>query len=252
MKYGALGITFVFGFIFTFGCLVALTHMFHTGADDIENQFFISNGSKNTGNFTLPIRNFWHAYSFNESEFMTEFDSTVVLTNKTFNKSDVAIIIIDVWDYNTTYNKGFYYRSFNTTENITRLVDFARKEGIPVIHSYNLYNTYITPIEGEFVVNATDEKEDSLELSEFLHRSYITTLFYTGYATNMCILYNPTGIIKMHDRGFNTIIMRDGTKALEANSTIENEFAKKVSIRMIETQFEGSCTIVDFMKYYVS
>lgn len=261
MKYGALIITFIFGFIITFGTIFVFDHLFHTPADDIENQMVINAidekscrdfrfSDVSNGTFTIPVRTFWNAYSFEDDVFMTEFDSKPVFKDVEFRKNNIALVVIDVWDYNYTYNRGFYYRTFNTTKNITKIVDFARDNDIPIIYSYNMYKSYINPIEGEYVVNASNSINDDIEMSIILKNNNITMLFYVGYATNMCILFNPTGMIKMHNSGFDTIIMRDGTTALETNFTIENEYAKDVSVRMIETQYEGSCVIEDFISGY--
>jgi len=68
---------------------------------------------------------------------------------------------------------------------------------------------------------------------------------YAGYATNMCILTRPTGIIKMKELGYNIILVRDATLAIETPESLDNEWAKKMSINLIETSFGKTTTLKD-------
>ena len=70
------------------------------------------------------------------------------------------------------------------------------------------------PEPGDFVI-ATGEKHHRL-----LRSREIVHLLYAGFAANMCVPGRDYGTRAMQKRGYNTILLRDGTTAIEAHDTV--------------------------------
>ena len=62
----------------------------------------------------------------------------------------------------------------------------------------------------------------------------IRTIFYTGFALNMCVLGRPGGLWEMRDRGYMTVIVRDCTAAAETGDTYEGLWMTKSFIEWLE------------------
>jgi len=70
----------------------------------------------------------------------------------------------------------------------------------------------------------------------------ILHLLYAGFATNMCVLYRDYGMRAMQQRGYNVILLRDCTTAIEASHTLEEEGLTQWSILEIEMVVGTSLT----------
>ena len=101
------------------------------------------------------------------------------------------------------------------------------------------------PLPGEIVIASQGVLGDTLQLDLFLKTHNITTLLYAGYASNLCVLTRPTGIIKMSERGYNIVLIRDATLAFETPESLEGEWANVMAITMVEQLWGESTTIDD-------
>jgi nicotinamidase-related amidase len=72
------------------------------------------------------------------------------------------------------------------------------------------------PKEGDHVIVTGDQ------LHRLLKHKKILQLFYAGFAANMCIPFRDYGMRAMKDRGYDTILIRDCTSAIEVADTFEN------------------------------
>jgi len=72
----------------------------------------------------------------------------------------------------------------------------------------------------------------------------ILHLIFAGFATNMCVLYRDYGTRAMQQRGYNVILLRDCTTAIEAAHTLEGEGLTQWSILEIE-MIVGTTTTSD-------
>jgi nicotinamidase-related amidase len=72
------------------------------------------------------------------------------------------------------------------------------------------------PAEGDHVIVTGDQ------LHRVLKHKKILQLFYAGFAANMCIPFRDYGMRAMKDRGYDTILVRDCTSAIEVEDTFEN------------------------------
>lgn len=78
------------------------------------------------------------------------------------------------------------------------------------------------------------------------HREILHLLF-VGFATNMCILHRDYGIIAMQQRGYNCVLLRDATVAIEAAETYEARGLTQAAIYQVEMLFGVSSTAADVM-----
>jgi nicotinamidase-related amidase len=70
----------------------------------------------------------------------------------------------------------------------------------------------------------------------------IMHLLYAGFAANMCVLYRDYGTRAMHQRGYNVILLRDCTTAIEAAHTLAEEGLTQWAILEIEMTVGTSTT----------
>ena len=75
------------------------------------------------------------------------------------------------------------------------------------------FHPKVVPLEGEPVV-ATGE-----ELHQYCKKSKILFLLYAGFNTNACIINRTYGTIRMRDRGYRIILVRDCTTGMESKDT---------------------------------
>lgn len=75
----------------------------------------------------------------------------------------------------------------------------------------------------------------------------IQNLLYTGFATDMCILYAAAGVQAMAGYGYRLYLMRDGTYGVEYPDTFEERLATRWGIRIFEFKFGNSFMFEDFV-----
>ena len=90
------------------------------------------------------------------------------------------------------------------------------------------------PLPNEVVIDSRSSLGYAAELDQFLKDNNITTLLYAGYAANWYILFSPTGIVKMKLLGYNTILIRDCTIAIETPRSLDGEWALRVTVNTVE------------------
>ena len=100
----------------------------------------------------------------------------------------------------------------------------------------------VAPLDEEFVV------ADSNEMDLIFRDREILYLFYAGFATNMCLMDKPGAIRDRHGRGYELIVLRDCTSAVETLDTCEQETMTRDAIRLIEMSLAWTATSADFMR----
>ena len=83
--------------------------------------------------------------------------------------------------------------------------------------------------EGDDVVIANGE-----ELHQYCKRKGILFLFYLGFNTNACILLRDYGTIRMHERGYEIIIVRDCGTGMESFETHDDLWQTRGAILFLE------------------
>ena len=143
-------------------------------------------------------------------------------------------------------------------KNIEKLVAFARKEGIPVVHvglrfekgypelangksglrkaipnagtfpinefGSQFYET-VKPIEGEFVVTNRVGASGftGSNLDAYLRNNKIENIYLAGYATHVCV---ESTLRDGHERSYNTYVISDATSAF--NQTQQSYFLSEI------------------------
>lgn len=98
------------------------------------------------------------------------------------------------------------------------------------------------PLPGEPFVYQTGQ------FDRVLRRLGVENLIYTGFATDMCILNAPGGIVLMGNLGYRVYLMRDATLGVEFPDTFEECLATRWAIRYFETHFGDTVTSEEFIK----
>lgn len=92
----------------------------------------------------------------------------------------------------------------------------------------------LTPEGGDYVVRSGNH------LHKICKRLRILHLFYAGFAANICVVRRDYGMVAMGSRGYNTILLRDCTGALEYHDTQKKHESTMIAVREIETQYAFS------------
>jgi nicotinamidase-related amidase len=100
---------------------------------------------------------------------------------------------------------------------------------------------HIRPEEGEYVIANAEQLQALCAKKKFLH------LIYAGFATNWCVLQRDYGMIKMSERGYNCLLIRDATEGVEYPDTLEQKWAREIAIRETEQRYGFSISSEDFL-----
>ena len=100
----------------------------------------------------------------------------------------------------------------------------------------------VEPHPDDFVIANGDQ------LQRLLHHRKVLHLFYAGFAANMCVLHRDYGICAMQRRGYNIILLRDCTTAIESAETFPQMMHTKASVSIVEMVFGASATSADLLK----
>ncbi len=174
-------------------------------------------------------------------ENITEADSTYNYTEKEIDLDNTALILIDLWDYSNDTRLDE-----NVQHKMIPLMDLARAHNMTLIHAPHgfVISQFCQPLPGELVTGEDNGLCFTDNFDGYLQAHDIDTLLYAGYRSNWCVLHRPTGIIKMSEKGYDVILIRDCSIAFETPETLEGEWAHKAAINMVEAQF-GSTTTLD-------
>jgi len=86
----------------------------------------------------------------------------------------------------------------------------------------------VAPQDGDAVVLNGNQLHRLLCHKQILH------LFYAGFAANICVPFKDYGMRAMKDRGYEIILIRDCTTAIETADTIEHLDLTKNAVRDTE------------------
>jgi nicotinamidase-related amidase len=201
-------------------------------------------------NTIFPLNTRTYIPAGSADSYTTERDGTYDYKPWNLDLNTTALVLIDTWGGHP--NKGWAERAHNIT--VTKLVPLlalARKHKMLIIFSPNGggIDTAVCPREGE--INLNDAGLSTTEaFHQFLKGKGIKTLLYAGYASNWCLLNRPSGIFWMAQLDYNIILIRDATIAFETAETLDGEYANKVVINMIESEWGRSTTLDDLTKAF--
>ena len=100
----------------------------------------------------------------------------------------------------------------------------------------------VEPQADDFVIASGDQLHRLLKHRRILH------LLYAGFAANMCVLHRDYGICAMHRRGYNIILLRDCTTAIESRDTLPDMMHTNASVSIVEMVFGSTTTSGEFLK----
>jgi nicotinamidase-related amidase len=86
----------------------------------------------------------------------------------------------------------------------------------------------VEPTAEDFVV-ATGE-----QLHRLCRERGLLHLFYAGFAANICIPFKDYGVRAVRARGYNVVLLRDCTTAIEGHDTVADRSGTRQAIRELE------------------
>ena len=174
----------------------------------------------------------------------TEMDSIHRYSHLEIDVNKTALILIDVWACSNDIRL-----ECNVKTKIVPLLKLAREQNMPIIHVPHDrdIHEHCQPLDGELITGKENRLSDTGCFDKYLQSHNISNLLYAGYRSNWCVLHRPTGIVKMSELGYNVILIRDCTIAMETPETLEGEWANKVSVNMVESQFGSTTTLKDLL-----
>ncbi len=93
----------------------------------------------------------------------------------------------------------------------------------------------VEPRDGDFVIVNGDQLHRLLSHRKILH------LFYAGFAANMCVPFRDYGTRAMHNRGYEIILIRDCTSAIEVADTAEDLMLSRAAV--VDTELNIGYTV---------
>ncbi len=86
------------------------------------------------------------------------------------------------------------------------------------------------------------------QLDEYLKERGIETLFYTGFAADMCLLGAEGGARPMLARGYRCIVLRDATVGVETPQTFAERLSTRYALHLFEWKIGYGTTSAEFMQ----
>jgi nicotinamidase-related amidase len=86
------------------------------------------------------------------------------------------------------------------------------------------------------------------QFDAWLREREITTLLYTGFATNLCILDSPAAMKAMRGLGYRCVILREATLGVEFPETLETRTHTRAALQYIEAWVGYSASADDLLR----
>ena len=101
---------------------------------------------------------------------------------------------------------------------------------------------HLEPVGDDLVLSTGDE------LHALCHQRGIKHLLYAGFATNICVLERDYGVRAMQRRGYNILLIRDATTAVESSATVDELWATSAAVFYIEIKIGVTVTTQDLLE----
>ena len=126
-----------------------------------------------------------------------------------------------------------------------RVADRAHGVDYPTHSPYAVMDraSFLMPRDGEpFAV-------DSLQLHRMLHGRGVENLVYTGFATDMCVLHSPGGIVEMATcYSYRVFLIREATLGVEFPDWFDDRVSTRFGIRRVESHYGHSISWDEWMQ----
>lgn len=162
--------------------------------------------------------------------------------SRAINPNESAIIVMDPWIDSPSDHLNEYYGNIAESK-IVPLVRAAQTKGHPVIVLTNDCNftQYSCKIHDELQDMANKEQisviyhqsMDDEQFSNYLKKRQIKTLFYIGFASNMCVIGRKMGMIPMKLNGFQLLFVPEASAAVEEKDTWNSQSIHKETTKVI-------------------
>jgi nicotinamidase-related amidase len=98
------------------------------------------------------------------------------------------------------------------------------------------------PKDGDFVIATGDQ------LHRLLKHRGILFLLYAGFAANMCVPFRDYGMRAMKNRGYEVVLLRDCTSAIEVADTYEDMLLSRAAVVDVEQTIGYTAASEDIVK----
>lgn len=171
--------------------------------------------------------------------------------------NSTALIVIDPWIDSPSEFLNEYYGEV-IDKRIIPMVNRSLELNIPIIVFTNDPNivSYNTKIPEDLDELVTVEKvtllyhQDyaTLEFTNYLRGNGINALIYTGFASNMCVIGRPIGMIAMVEQGFKTYFIPEASAAMEFSNTWDSQQVHQTTTGIISQWIAEIIPYNEFMQ----
>ena len=175
--------------------------------------------------------------------------------DRTIDPEKTAIVIMDPWVDMAAEHLNEYYGQI-TESHVLPLVSKALDRGHPAIVLTNspaavTYNTNIHPglealaaQENLKILYHQNMGDD--QFAAYLRNEGINALIYTGFASNMCVIGRPMGLISMVRHGFKLYFVPEASAAVEYPDTWETQSIHHATTKIIS---QWIAEIIDYDEF---
>jgi nicotinamidase-related amidase len=178
---------------------------------------------------------------------------------RNLSKDKTALVVMDPWQDSGSPVMNRHFKEV-FSKRLVPLVKHAVAMGLKVViitndpAKMNLgYASKINPALQKIVdagqasvLYHSDVDDRAFEV--YLRSAGITTLIYSGFASNICVIGMPTGMIPMFHRGFRLFFVPEASAATEFGNTWGNGAVHKAMTSMISSWVGEIIGFKDFMK----
>ncbi|NLF41572.1 MAG: isochorismatase family protein [Bacteroidales bacterium] len=197
----------------------------------------------------------------NEGQLLLEelfpYRNEMVYTfNRLVNPQKTAIVVMDPWIDSPSEELNIDYEVI-IVNRIIPVVEKGIELGHPIIVLTNsslnrAYSNQIHPYLNRLVKESCvyllyHEEYDDREFAAFLRRIGVTSLIYTGFASNLCVIGRPMGIIHMVNNGFRCFSIPEASAAVEFENTWDTGAIHEMTTKIIAQWMAEIININEFL-----
>ena len=178
---------------------------------------------------------------------------------RSISKGKTALVVMDPWEDSGSPKMNLHFKKV-FSQRLVPLVKHAVAMGLKVVvvtndpAKVNLgYASRINPalqsiVDSGKVDVVYHSDMDDRKFEVYLKSAGIDTLIYSGFASNVCVIGMPTGMIPMFHRGFKLYFVPEASAATEYGNTWGNGAVHKAMTFMIASWVGEIIGFKDFMK----